>query len=187
MDQRCWILLTYKVPPEPSRKRMALWRKIKGMGAVYLQNGVCVLPKTDEHLRSLKILEHEIGGMNGEAVLLETAALDRAQEEKILARFNQDRDEAYHEFLEQCEAFEAELAKERSAGKFTFAELEENDEDLKKLRIWHEKIRRLDFYGANLAKKSAERLQRCEALLDDFSREVFEAQDENRWPREVPS
>lgn len=36
-------LLTYKVPPEPAAKRIALWRRLKGMGAVYLQKGVCLL------------------------------------------------------------------------------------------------------------------------------------------------
>jgi Protein ChrB, N-terminal len=107
---------------------------------------------------------------------------NRAQEEKILARFNQDRNEAYQEFLEQCEGFEAEIAKERAAGKFTFAELEENDEDLRKLRRWFEKIRKLDFHGASLAGEAAERLSQCEALLDTFAKQVFEAQDENRSP-----
>lgn len=175
-------MLTYKVPPEPARKRMALWRKIKGMGAVYLQNGICVLPKTDEHRRGLKMLENEIAEMGGEALLMETAALDRAQEEKILGRFNQDRNEAYHEFLEQCEGFEAEIAKERAANKFTFAELEENDEDLKKLKSWYDKIRKLDFHGASLAKDAEKRLAQCEALLEAFSREVFDAQEENRGP-----
>ena len=35
-----WLLLTYKVPAEPTSKRLALWRRLKGLGAVYLQNGV---------------------------------------------------------------------------------------------------------------------------------------------------
>jgi hypothetical protein len=152
------------------------------VGAVYLQNGVCLLPRTDDHLRRLKIIENEIAEMEGEAVLLETVALDRTQEEKILERFNKDRNEAYQEFLEQCGGFEAEIAKERAAGKFTFAELEENDEDLKKLRSWLEKIRKLDFHGASLAGEAAERLSQCEALLDAFAKQVFEAQNENRWP-----
>jgi Protein ChrB, N-terminal len=182
MESLSWLVLTYKVPPEPARKRIALWRRIKAMGAVYLQNGICLLPKTDDHLRRLKMLENEIAEMAGEAVLLEAVALDRAQEEKILARFNQDRNEAYHEFLEQCEGFEAEIAKERAAGKFTFAELEENDEDLRKLRRWFEKIHKLDFHGASLASEAAERLCQCEALLDTFAQQVFEAQDENRSP-----
>jgi hypothetical protein len=40
-----WLLLTYKVPSEPAIKRFALWLRLKGMGAIYLQNGVCLLPK----------------------------------------------------------------------------------------------------------------------------------------------
>src|SRR6266853_2064791 len=55
-----WLLLTYKVPPEPAAKRIALWRRLKGMGAVYLQNGVCLLPKTDDHIRRLKMLENDV-------------------------------------------------------------------------------------------------------------------------------
>jgi len=106
-----WLLLTYKVPPEPAPKRIALWRRLKGMGAVYLQNGVCLLPKTDDHGRRLKMLENDIAEMGGEAVLLETVALDRAQEEKVVARFKADRDEQYREFIGRCVDFETEIAK----------------------------------------------------------------------------
>lgn len=179
MVVKAWLLLTYKVPPEPAKKRIALWRKIKGMGAVYLQNGICLLPKTEDHLRRLKMIEIEIADMEGEAVLLETMGLDRAQEKKLIARFNIDRNEAYQEFLERCTAFEAELARESAAGKFTYAELEENDEDLKKLRAWLDKIRKLDFHGASLGKEAGKRLVQCEAALDAYAQRVFEAQDEN--------
>jgi hypothetical protein len=177
-----WLLLTYKVPPEPAKKRIALWRKIKSLGAVYLQNGVCLLPKTDEHQRRLKMIANEISEMDGEAVLLETVGIDRAQEEKLIARFNADRDEAYREFLERCTGFEAEIARESAAHKFTYAELEENDEDLKKLRSWLEKIRKLDFHGASLGQEAGKRLAQCEALLDTFAQQAFEEQDENRRP-----
>ncbi|MDF3831442.1 chromate resistance protein ChrB [Cupriavidus basilensis] len=180
MSSQNWLLLTYKVPPEPAKKRIALWRKLKGMGAVYLQNGVCLLPKSDDHARRLKIIEHDIQEMFGDAVLLETVALDQAQEDKVVARFKADRDEEYVEFLDKCKDFEAEIAKETAANHFTYAELEENDVDLKKLQTWLEKIRKLDFYGAALAAEAQRRLQACEALLDRYAKQVFEAQDENR-------
>jgi hypothetical protein len=180
MTAKSWLLLAYKVPPEPAKKRIALWRKIKGLGAVYLQNGVCLLPKTDDHVRRLKIVENEIAEMDGESVLLQTNGLDRVREEKLLSRFNADRDAAYQEFLERCDGFEAEITRESAAGKFTFAELKENDEDLKKLASWLEKIRKLDFHGASLAGQARERLAQCEALLDTFTQQVFEVQDENR-------
>jgi hypothetical protein len=70
-----WLLLTYKVPPEPSRRRIALWRKLEGLGAVYPQNCICFLAKTDDHLRQLKMNENDVADMEGEAVLLETIGL----------------------------------------------------------------------------------------------------------------
>lgn len=121
--------------------------------------------------------------MDGEAVLLETNGLDRLQQDKLLARFNQDRNEAYQEFLERCTAFEAEIAWESAAGNLTFAELEENEEDLKKLATWFEKIRKLDFHSASLATESRERLAHCEALLKAFAQQVFDALDELPPPR----
>lgn len=175
-----WLLLTYKVPPDPAARRVALWRKLKGMGAVYLQNGVCLLPKTDDHVRRLKMIENDISEMGGEAVILETVALDRAQEDKVIARFKADRDEQYREFLGRCTDFEAEIAKEIAIEKFTYAELEEEDTDLKKLQGWLDKIRKLDFYGATLAEEAASRLRACEALLDAYAQRVFDAHDENR-------
>ena len=180
MNAQNWLLLTYKVPPEPAKKRIALWRKLKVMGAVYLQNGVCLLPKTDDHTRRLKIIENEINEMAGDSVLLETVALDRAQEDKVIARFKADRDEEYKELLGKCADFEAEIAHETEVQHFTYAELEENDVDLKKLLSWLEKIAKLDFYGATLAAEAAERLKGCEALLDAYAQRVFDAHDENR-------
>lgn len=150
------------------------------MGAVYLQNGVCLLPKTDDHVRRLKMVENEIAEMAGEAVILETVALDRAQEDKVLARFKSDRDEQYREFIDKCSDFDAEIAKETAANHFTYAELEENDVDLKNLQDWLEKIRKLDFYAADLGAEASARLRACESLLDSYAQRVFDAHDENR-------
>lgn len=180
MTSPAWLLLTYKVPPEPAAKRIALWRKLKSMGAVYLQNGVCLLPKTDDHLRRLKVVENEIEEIGGEAVLLETAGLDRAQEEKVVRRFTADRDEAYHEFIDKCADFEAEISKETAAEHFTYAELEENDVDLEKLKGWLAKIRKLDFYKAPLSEEADKRLNHCTTLLETYAKRVFEAHEENR-------
>lgn len=86
--------------------------------------------------------------MAGESVILETVALDQGQEDQVMARFKADRDQQYEEFLDKCKDFEAEIAKETAAKHFTYAELEENDVDLKKLQSWLENIRKLDFFGA---------------------------------------
>ncbi len=179
MPEITWLLLTYKVPPDPSSKRIALWRKLKGLGAVYLQNGVCLLPKTDRHVRRLKMLENEILENNGSCVILETVALDNTQQERVVTRFKADRDDAYEEIIDKCDDFEAEVAKEITARHLTFAELEENEVDLKKLQGWLRRIEALDFYGAPRAEEARQRVARCEIVLDDYANRVFNAHDEN--------
>jgi len=180
MVENIWLLLTYKVPADPATKRVALWRKIKGLGAIYLQNGVCLLPRTDDNMRRLKMLENDVAEMGGESVLLETTALDPLQGEKVVGRFRADRDEHYREFIGRCDEFEKEIAKEIAIQKFTYAELEEEDTDLRKLQDWLEKIKKLDFYGASLAEEATQRLKTCEAVLDAYAKQVFEANEDSK-------
>jgi hypothetical protein len=94
------------------------------------------------------MLENDVAAMGGESVILETVALDRAQEDKVVSRFKADRDEQYREFLGRCADFEAEIAKEIAISKFTYAELEEEDTDLKKLQGRLERSRSSIFTAA---------------------------------------
>ena len=114
------------------------------------------------------------------SVILETVALDRLQQEKVVARFKADRDDAYREFIDKCDDFETEIAKETVTQHFTYNELEENDVELKKLQGWLEKIKKLDFYVGALATAAAARLKVCEDLLEAYAQRVFDAHDENR-------
>lgn len=180
MESTPWLMVIYKVPADPSSRRVALWRRLKGLGAVYVQSGVCMLPKTERHVRQVKLIENDIAGMAGEVVILETQALDPKQQEKVLARFTEERNDQYREFIGQCAAFEAEIAKEYAKNKFTYAELEEEEAELLKLQGWLEKIRKLDFYGAPLAEDAGTRLSRCEDLLDGYAQRVFDEQDGSR-------
>src|SRR5207244_7654660 len=121
----------------------------------------------------LKMLENDVAEIGGDAVILETIAVDRAQEEKVVARFKADRDEQYRELIDKCDDFEAEIAKETTAEHFTYAELEENDVDLKKLQGWLDKIKKLDFYGGAVAGEADQRLKGCGALLEGYAQRGF--------------
>ncbi|MBC7347313.1 MAG: hypothetical protein H5U00_07645 [Clostridia bacterium] len=72
----------------------------------------------------------EIKEAGGESLLLEARALNTAEQEKIVERFNAERDEEYREFLEQCAVFLAEISCETERQNFTFGELEENENEL---------------------------------------------------------
>ena len=73
--------------------------------------------------------------------------------------------------------FRAEIDKEAAADKFTYAELEENDEDLTKLRGWFDKVRLRDSLGARRRAAAEEALQDCVAALDVFADQVYLAED----------
>ena len=174
MTDLAWLMIAYRIPPEPAAPRMAVWRRLKGLGAVYLQSGVCLVPRTDEALRRLRMLDRDIAGAGGEAVLLDTSGVDPAQADRVIGRFKADRDAAYEEFLDKCDDFDRDITKEIAADHFTYAELEENEADLKKLSVWLRRIRGLDFYGAARAAEAARRLKSCGDGLNAYAEQVFE-------------
>jgi hypothetical protein len=65
-----WLVLIYRVPPEPTRLRSTVWRRIKSLGAIYLQNSAAALPTSAAAERALRKLRREIIDMSGTAVLL---------------------------------------------------------------------------------------------------------------------
>ncbi len=183
-----WLLLTYKVPAEPTKIRVGIWRRIRSLGAVYLQNSICVLPLTAEHQRQLRMVQSDIEHAGGEAVIFETLALDPKQEALVVSRFKHDRDQDYGEFLEKCADYKKEIDKEIKAGHYTFAEVKENDEDLKKLKGWLDKIKVLDFYGAPARAAAEKQLAECEALLEGYANDVFEReQNAKAAPTQKPA
>src|SRR4028118_1236435 len=60
-----WVLLVYRIPREPSRHRVAVWRKLRDLGALYLRDGVAALPEdavTREQMEWLQLRVPEAGG-----------------------------------------------------------------------------------------------------------------------------
>jgi predicted dienelactone hydrolase len=174
------LLLTYKVPADPSKARVAIWRRIRSLGAVYIQNSICVLPDRSEHQRQFRMVQSEIERAGGEAVIFKTITLDEMQQERVVAHFRHDRDQDYEEFLGKCSDYKRELHKEVEADHYTFAELKENDEDLKKLKNWLERIKLLDFFGAPAREAAEQELGQCEELLESYAAQVFEREQSAR-------
>lgn len=170
-----WLLLVYKVPSEPTRYRASIWRKIKAIGAVYLQNSACVLPVNLRTERQFRQLRREIEGYGGEGYLIKGAFL--GNEQQVVDMFNSARDEEYQEIVDRCRDFFKEIDKEIERKHFTYAELEENEEDLEKLKKWFEKVKERDFFGAGQMALAAEMLEKCQEMLDEFGSHVFASED----------
>lgn len=46
-SDRKWLLLIHRVPVEPSTLRVKAWRKMKEIGALYLQQSAAICPLLD--------------------------------------------------------------------------------------------------------------------------------------------
>src|SRR5260370_526574 len=108
---------------------------------------------------ALGALRKEITEMGGTAYLLSTDVL--AGEADIEAAFNAARDDEYEEIVDRCADFLAQVEKEYVAEHFTYAELEENDEDLVKLRNWFDNVRARDVLAASGHAAAVTPLRRC--------------------------
>src|SRR5205814_4171159 len=94
-----WLLLAYKVPREPSANRVYVWRKLKRLGAVSLQDAVWVLPATAHTREQFRWLAAEIDELGGETTLWESALLSDGQEDRLVRKFTAQVEEAYHDIM----------------------------------------------------------------------------------------
>jgi len=173
-----WLLLIYRVPPEPTRLRSTVWRRIKSLGAIYLQNSVAALPASPANERSLRKLRREIVDMSGTAILLAAGAL--AGEAEVRGAFVTARNEEYAEIIDKCEDFLRQVQKEYDENHFTYAELEENEEDLVKLKNWFAKIVDRDVFRADRRPATERALETCEQSLEAYAARVYAEEAEGQ-------
>ena len=167
-----WLFFSYSLPTEPSKARVYVWRQLKKLGAVNCQSS-WVLPHSRERIAELNKLSEDIKGYAGESLLVEGKTVDAAQEEKIKKVFTASRSEEYQELIEKCEDFFKEINFEIERKNFIFAEVEENEEELEKLKQWLKKIEKRDVLGVPLQKAAAEKIKTCEKMFDDFAKTVY--------------
>jgi len=95
-----WLLLIYKVPNEPSARRVYVWRKLKGLGAILLQDSAWVLPANSRTREKLQWLTTEIKDMEGGvATLWEAQQVFTGQEDQLVQQFTGQVDTLYREIL----------------------------------------------------------------------------------------
>jgi len=168
-----WILFCPQLPATPSSPRVMVWRRMRTAGSLGLDNGLWILPDTEAGQKFIQEMRGYVESQGGASKTFTASALDEATEAEILERFRQDRDEEYGEVIEQCADFLAEIDKEIRRENFSFAEYEENAEDLDKLEGWHAKVRMRDFVGGSRAVEAAAALEQCRKSLQGFATTVF--------------
>jgi hypothetical protein len=109
--------------------------------------------------------------MSGTAVLLSCSVL--AGESDVHNAFQAARNDEYEEIVDRCEDFLRQVKKEYTESHFTYAELEENEVDLVKLRNWFAKVRERDAFDADGRLAAEKALDECEQSLEAYAARVY--------------
>jgi hypothetical protein len=177
-----WLVLVIRLPAEPSRHRVAVWRELRKAGALSLGQGIWAVPDVPAFAagvaRAITLTEQA----GGQAVTLTASGRGAEDAARFQSLFTAARSEDWAEFLSDCGKFEQELAKEICTAKFTLAELEEEEQSLERLRRWHRDLTARDVFGAPEAAEAGRRLKQCTAACEDYAERVFTAL--HQTPRE---
>ena len=105
-----WLILVYQLPREPSRHRVAVWRKLKALGALYLQDGAAALPEDAVTREQLEWLQLRIREAGGEATLWRALPNTVAEGKSLVEEFRASREEAYKELIEAARRLHRKVA-----------------------------------------------------------------------------
>jgi hypothetical protein len=168
-----WLLVTASSAGAADSLRVAIWRKLRSLGALYLHQSVCVLPARPEVRREIRRLVDRVRANGGSARVLRIAFDDVNEEAQVIAELQAARDDEYGEVLERVPAFLDELRGERDRDRATYEEVEESEADLERFRAWLAKIDRRDYFGAPSRAEAHAAVQRCAEALEAFESEAF--------------
>jgi hypothetical protein len=134
---KSWLLLVYRIPREPTAGRVFVWRKLKQLGAVALQDAVWVLPGTPRTQEQIQWLAAEITELKGDAIVWTADQVYATGGNEIRDQFIKPVDAEYRAIL---------------------AALKKKGRDLATLSKRFQQVQARDYFASPLGKKVRARL-----------------------------
>jgi hypothetical protein len=156
--------------------RVQVWRKLRSLGALYLQQSVCLLPAQERVVPEVGRLATRVRHQGGTARVMRMRFADPSAEADVIAEFNASRDGEYAEVLERVPALRQELSQERARGRLTYEEVEESEADLSRFHNWLAKIGERDYFGAPVGDAARGAVEEAAAELAAFEAAALDAE-----------
>ena len=156
--------------------RVQVWRKLRSLGALYLQQSVCLLPARDRPVREVRRLLARVHTDGGTGRVLTITVSDEREHAALVAEFNAARDAEYAEVLQRTPALLEEIAAETARGRASYAEVEESEADLDRFRTWLAKIAARDYFDAPGRAAADAAVTRCAEALAQFEAAALTAE-----------
>jgi hypothetical protein len=173
INDKGWLIIIYRVPSTPSTSRVTIWKRVKELGAFLLQQSVYILPNTPATKEAMNSLKQQIQHLGGECKVLEIASLGEEQEKEVITGFNSNREEEYTEVIKACKELSEEIDEESKTEDFHFADLEENEKHLQRVKELMDSVVTRDYFKSVSKSKAVQMVNECTEKFEVFSHEVF--------------
>jgi hypothetical protein len=154
---RRWVLLAYRLPREPSRPRIALWRSLRRLGAAQVGDGLAALPLTAETHEQIEWLASDIEEARGEASVWLGEAATRVQEERWIERFRLASTDEYDTLADRAEKAAIDDGSTRRR-------------NLRQLRAELRRVRARDFFGVPAGARATAAIERLASAGEEITR-----------------
>ncbi len=187
MDEKnnLWLMIVYRVPSSPSTSRVTIWKKLKELGAYQMQQSLYILPNRPEVKEKVDLLKELVERLGGESKIIEIASFGDGQENEVIAGFNKNREEEYTEVIKACTELLNEIDEESRTEDFHFADLEENEKHLQRVKELFDSVESRDYFSSPLHEHAASMMDDCSRKFETFGNEVY-SRAESGPEREMP-
>ena len=145
-----WLVLAWRLPNGSSTPRVTIWRSLKRLGAATLTPGAALLPYREELLEQVGWLAQEIDDLGGDAWILPVTELSEAEESRVRAQVNGERDSEYSELERAAAELSARSQRDEPSAR-----------ELQSLGGRLNRIRARDHFGTSGQRKARRAVERC--------------------------
>jgi hypothetical protein len=148
-----WLLLLFSLPTNRNTERVAVWRRLKKMGAVQIKTSTYLLPDEPAQYEQFQWLAQQIRDYGGDSTLVRAQEIEGLSKEKVIAMFNEARAKDYGELRKSLQGFITPRKKMDAEG---------GASELQRLMRQFREIRAVDFFDSPRGHDIAMLLRRAE-------------------------
>ena len=148
-----WLLLLFSLPTNRNTERVAVWRRLKKMGAVQIKTSTYLLPDEPAQYEQFQWLAQQIRDYGGDSTLVRAQEIEGLSKEKVIAMFNEARAKSYGELRKSLQGFITRRKKMDAEG---------GASELQRLMRQFREIRAVDFFDSPRGHDIAMLLRRAE-------------------------
>ncbi|MFC0505062.1 Chromate resistance protein ChrB [Micromonospora costi] len=182
-----FLLVSVSTAGGPPSLRVHVWRKLRSLGALYLQQSVCLLPTRELPVRQIRRLLARVTSEGGTGRAITITVPDPRERAALVAEFNAARDAEYAEVVERTPDMLAEITAETARGRASYAEVEESEADLERFRSWLSKIIARDYFNAPGRAAAEAAVAQCARALAQFEAAALSAETGTNHPPSPPA